>query len=170
MKSLSYTAAAIACLGLALPQSLLAQTAQRPVHVKPPIHDLILDQGGKLRGQVVRSQNAPVANTKVIVISGRKKVAETTTDADGRFEFAGLRAGMYAVGSAAGFGVYRTWTAEVAPPSALSAALIVEDERVVRGQGQLWYWMTNPFIVSALIAALIAIPIAVNNNDKKSGS
>jgi hypothetical protein len=169
MKIFSNAIAAIACFGLLLPQSTFAQTASNAAnHAKPPVRDLVLGQGGTLQGQVVDAQNAPRAGTAVIVLAGGKKVRETTTDNKGHFVVDGLRSGLYAVGSEGGFGVYRTWTSVTAPPSTPSAALIVESGEIVRGQSPLWYWLTNPWIVSLGIAALIVVPIAVNNNDKSS--
>ena len=172
MKFISNVAAAIACLGMLVPQSVLASQARSKANTpKPTIHELVLGQGGSLRGQVVDAQNKPVAQTKIVVLAGGKQVKETTTDSDGRFEVKQLRTGLYAVGSARGFGVFRTWTATTAPADSIHAALIVEQSGAIRGQQDsiLWYWLTNPWVVSLGLAALIITPIAVSNNDR-SGS
>ena len=170
MKFMSNVAVTVACLGLLLPQSVLAQqTTAAKKSAKPPVRDLVLGQGGTVRGQVVDAQNNPVASTLVAVVANGKKIRETTTDGNGRFSVSGLGSGVYAVGSAGGFGLYRTWSATAAPPATPTAALIVEDGSIERGQSQVLYWLTDPWVISLAIAAAIAIPIAVNNN-KKSGS
>ena len=165
----SQTAVAIACLGMLLPPSALAAgTPGANKQAKPTVRDVALGQQGSLRGQVVSAENVPVANKKVLVVAKGKQVAVTTTDAKGRFSVEDLRAGTYAVGTESTFGIYRTWTAQTAPPSAVPAAMLVEDGRVVRGQSRMWYWLTDPFVITAALGAAIALPIALNNRGTSS--
>ena len=169
VRVISQSAIAMACVGLLLPQSVLAVGTQGAAEQpKPPVHDLVLGQRGTLRGQVVSAENKPLASTTVLVVANGKKIAKTTTDARGHFAIEGLRAGTYAVGTESTFAVYRTWTEATAPPTAQPAAMLVTDSRVVRGQGRAWYWLTNPFVCTAALGAAIALPIALNNRSPSS--
>ena len=94
MNFMSNVAVTLACLGLLLPQSVLAQqTTAAKKSAKPPVRDLVLAQGGIVRGQVVDAQNVPVASTLVAVVANGKKIRETTTDRNGRFVVSGLQSG-----------------------------------------------------------------------------
>lgn len=165
---LSHWAAALACVGMLLPQSALATTPQLPNQGMPPIYDAKLGRGGTLTGQVVNKQNVPVAGTPVVVFHQGKAVRNTTTDADGRYAVDGLRGGLYVLRTDKGFTIYRAWSPETAPPAAQASTMIVNGDEVLRAQGRAWYWLTNPWLISAGIAAAIIIPIAVNNDSKTS--
>jgi hypothetical protein len=168
-RMISQSAIAMACVGLLLPQSVLAAGTQGATEqAKPPVHDLVIGQRGILRGQVVTAENRPLASTSVLVVAKGKTVAETTTDANGHFAVEGLRTGTYAIGTESTFAIYRTWTEATAPPTAQPAVLLTTDSRVVRGQGRAWDWLTNPFVLTAALGAGIALPIALNNNKGSS--
>lgn len=128
--------------------------------------DLALGPGGVLKGQVVDAQGAPCANAPVRLVKsglGAKTTIPCRTDADGRFQFAGLSGGVYSVETTAGVMVYRVWAPNTAPPSAIAEALVVEGQ-AVRGN------LSNvPPLGWALIglgvAAAIAIPLALDDDD-----
>jgi hypothetical protein len=48
--------------------------------------------------------------------------------------------------------------------------LLVTGDQIVRGQGGLRYWLTNPWVLSIAVAAAIAVPIALSNRSKSSAS
>jgi len=69
------------------------------------------------------------------------------------------------------------WAPGTAPPSARDGLLVVSEEPVVRGQdargfGRLRRLVQNPWVISSLVGAAIAIPIAVDahNDDEDSAS
>jgi len=140
MKLLRGSVVAAASLGLFVPQmACAANPGSAPLGGTPvmgqaaPVQDVALQPDGILRGQVLDGQGRPVANGTVVVAQQGKLVTRTLTDEQGRFAVAGLRGGLYQVVTAQGGGVYRVWTAEAAPPVAKNAALIVNDETIVRG-------------------------------------
>jgi len=174
---LTATAVCLSCLGMLLPQTVLAADAPQPdgplpSAVSPPmpaVNDVALQAGGALVGQVVDQQGVPLAHTPVLVRQNDQEVASTITDDNGRFEVSGLRGGLYQVVAGQGVGIYRLWAANTAPPTAQASAMVVSGNDVVRGQdGGLLYWLTNPWVLAGIIAAAIAIPIAVSNHNRSS--
>jgi len=166
-RSLQYVAAALATLGMAAPQVALAANppaAARPAAAK--VADVALHQGTLLAGQLVDAQGIPVANAKVAVSQGNWTVAETKTTKDGVFAVRNLKGGVYTVNAAGTQAVYRVWTAETAPPSAKPAVLLVHGD-AARGQfgGGLLSALGNPWVLGGIVAAAIAIPIALDDDD-----
>lgn len=131
--------------------------------------DVALAAGGVLRGQVLDQQGQPHGKLAVYLVQKNEVVATTTTDREGQFSLANLRGGVYAVHAGAASGVYRLWAANTAPPAAQPAALLVDGQTAVRGQGAFG-WLRNPWVIGGIVAAAIAIPIAVSNHDSGSGS
>jgi hypothetical protein len=90
------------------------------------------------------------------------------TDAAGQFSVPGLTGGVYQVETLKGGGVFRLWAPRTAPPAAFESAMIVQGDQVVRGaNGQLLSWLGNPWVLGAIVATAIAVPLALA---KKSGS
>lgn len=132
------------------------------------VHDVALQAGGVLSGQVLDSQGAPAALTRVVLAQNMQATATTQTDAQGRFEFAGLKSGVYQVATEKGGAVYRLWSAGTAPPAAQAQALVVNGDTVVRGalgQGGLINFLSNPWVLGGIVAAAIAIPLALDDDD-----
>lgn len=177
MRLLRGSMVAAASLGLFVPQMAYgvspggASPSGTPViREAVPVQDVALQPDGVLRGQVLDGQGQPVANGAVAVAQQGKLVTRTQTDEQGRFAVAGLRGGLYQVATAQGGGVYRVWTAEAAPPVAKNAALIVNDATVVRGmqdrcQGGVLGFLGNPWVLGAIVAAAIAIPLCLDDDD-----
>jgi hypothetical protein len=155
----------LACVGMVLPQRLMAATPA----AQPLINDVALGENGTLTGQVVDSQNVPQAIAEVAVWQNENRVATTKTDENGNFSVAGLRSGVHQVAAGQGVSVYRFWAPNTAPPAASPGAMIVSDQSVVRGNGGVIGFLTNPWVLAGIVAAAIAIPIALNNDDD-SGS
>lgn len=136
------------------------------------IKDVALAPGEKLHGVALDEKGQPLAEVEVIVSQLGREVARTTTDEAGRFSFQSLRGGLHLVRAGQAEALYRLWSAGTAPPHAQSSVRLT-DSLTVRGQRPLKELFTsNAFIVGALVAGAIAIPIAVHDarNDKKSGS
>jgi len=158
-------------LGIVVPQSAFAEAAKNNTQhaAVPTVIDVALQQGGTFQGQVLDSQGLPLANTKVSLVQNEVEVASTVTDADGRFSASGLRGGIFVVIAGQGAGVYRLWAANTAPPTAQASALVVSNGEIVRGEdGSIVYWLTNPWVLAAIVATAIALPIALSNHGSSS--
>ena len=172
------TAVIIACLGITAPRAALAAppVAQPPMLAAadapaPLVHDVMLHEGGTLYGKVLDASGTAMGGAAVSVHAGPKQFATLITDSNGAFRTANLQGGVYQISSPQGEGTYRLWAPNTAPPAAQRSATLVCGD-IVRGQGghRLIGWLTNPWVLTGLIATAIAVPIALNNNDDDSGS
>lgn len=138
------TLAALACFGTLTPHACLqaADVTSRPGQhksVKSPqtsrkISDIELDQQGRLLGVLVDENGKPEALKKVEIRQGKRTLAVTRTDRDGRFQVSRLRGGVYQIASGDQSAVVRVWSNGTAPPKSKSAVLLVTG-KVTRGQG-----------------------------------
>ena len=121
-----------------------------------------------LRGFVVDNAGAAQPKTQVMISTQQAQVAMVETDSAGQFEVKGLSGGVYQVETLKGGGVYRFWAPNTAPPAAFPTAMIVQGDQVVRGaNGQMLSWLGNPWVLAAITATAIAVPLALS---KKHGS
>lgn len=172
-------AAVLACAGM-LAQPALAGAPVAAPQAAPAVADVALAEGGLFTGKVVNAQGAPIAKTEVSVRLADEEVAKATTNEEGVFAVTGLRSGLYTVVAENGQVTYRVWDAGVAPPVANQSALIVTGDEVLAGQypgygapmphqgghpGILGWVREHPLLVGGAIAAAIAIPIAVADDD-----
>lgn len=159
VESLKTFTVMLACAGL-----LAGQTVQA---ASPVIRDVALQPGGVLNGQVLNEQAVAQGQTKVAVVHKGKPLTVTETDQEGRFVLTGLEPGIYELHLAEGGGAYRVWAPRTAPPAAEQGVLLVEDSRIVRGRnnGGQFGWLANPWVLAGIVAAAIAIPLALSNND-----
>ncbi|MEM6328921.1 MAG: carboxypeptidase-like regulatory domain-containing protein [Planctomycetota bacterium] len=188
IRFIQHAAAVVACLGLVLPQNALAA----PTAPQAAGKDVALRDGGVLVGQVVDAQGAPLAHAVVSLFYGADEVVRTKTDKRGVFAAKGLRGGEYRVVAGGGQVTYRLWAAKTAPPAASQGVLIVTGGAVISGQcsscppgggcqpgygyppghgggGGIVGWIKNhPLIVASGVAAAIAIPLAVADDDDAS--
>jgi hypothetical protein len=166
--------AALVCGSMLTAQ--LAQAASPPIAtsarsieaVQFAVRDIQLADAGAFRGQVVDAQGKARPQLPVLVARRGEPVARTETDQEGRFAIQGLAAGMYEVHTPISTNVYRVWSNGTAPPSAVTEAMITGDEALVRGQmrgGQALSWLANPWVLAGLVAAAIAIPLALDDDD-----
>ena len=163
--------AAVASLGMMLPQGLFA--AQPGVGPG----DVALRSGGMLVGQVVDAQGVVQAGKAVSIQYDEQEVVRTTTDANGVFAAQGLRGGQYHVVTENGEGHFRLWAADTAPPAATNSVVLVSDPNVVRGQwhppgaqygaGWLNWVRSHPYITAGIVAAAVAIPLALADDDNR---
>jgi hypothetical protein len=173
----------MATLGMALPTTAIA--ADPSGHgAGPDIQDVTLRPDGMLRGQLVRAEGGQSVNTLVRFHRDGRMVAETVTDANGQFVVHSLTGGVYAVQTPANVGHYRVWTNQAAPPSAAHDLRMVEDE-IIRGQCEVpsecgvgpgyghargYGLLKKPWLFGLGVAAAIAIPLAVDNDDRGPAS
>lgn len=173
-------ASVLACAGL-----ISAQLPQVAHAVQPPLptanavttvnqtapvqsQDVGLADGGTLRGVVVDNAGKIQPNTKVRIGNKDIQFAMVETDVNGEFTVQGLSGGVYQIETLQGGGVYRLWAPRTAPPAALKSVMIVQGDQVVRGaNGQLLTWLGNPWVLGAVVATAIAVPLAL---DKRNGS
>jgi hypothetical protein len=127
--------------------------------------DVALDNGGVLRGQVVDPQGRPLPAVPVYVRQQQQQVGTAVTDSNGYFALAGLRGGIYQVDVAHSHATWRLWTARTAPPSAQRAAMMVAGGNILRGQFGAGRYFWPAVILTGIIGAAIAIPIAVSNSN-----
>ena len=170
-------AVGLSSLGLILPASILNAAPPVPVApttraVEPPaksISDVKLDAAGYLHGMVVDLQGTPVAKATVIVSRGKRDLAEARTDSLGRFSVGPLGRGTYLMKSGGQSRAVRAWTPIMAPPSAGQLALLITGSEVIRGQMPLEdFFASDAFVITGLVAAMIAIPIAIHNSGSKT--
>jgi hypothetical protein len=174
MKAVSITACMVAFLALAgvcSPSAVLAADAASLVA------DVAMTADGRLVGQVVDAQGAPLAETLVFVRSQDRELVRVATDQNGLFAVKGLPAGIYQFVAAEGLGSYRVWTSEMAPPGAGQGALIVAGQDLVRGNllpgglgcngmGCIQGLLCNPWFMAATVAASVAVPVAIHNGER----
>lgn len=151
------------------------------------IHDVALQSNGVLVGQVVDGQGQGLAGSVVSVAKQNTKIAQVRTDEQGRFQVAGLTGGVHQVSMAGQTSSCRLWAPRTAPPAAQQGLMLVEQADIVRGQcgcgtpvsgcgcgvygrgaggGGIAGWMANhPVLVAGGIAAAIAVPLAVDDDD-----
>ena len=161
---------AFSCCGLLCGQ--IAQAATR-------IGDVALQPGGLLHGQVLNEQGVAQPNARVTVVRDGEAIAVANTDERGRFVVSGLSGGVHEIHTNSRGDVYRLWAPRTAPPAAKNAVLIVTGDNVVRSVGggppvapaapasSGWMkglgWLANPWVLAAIVAAAIAIPLAVDD-------
>ncbi len=176
----------VVCLGLvSSANTLWGAGPADAVHLSleatmPAIVDVKLAPGGILRGRIVDVRGMGVAQVDVFVRQASGKLATTKTDLRGDFAIRGLRGGVHQLAAGPVGRVLRAWAPQTAPPAAREGVLIVVGQDVVLGQrpagsiGRFWgntkYPLTKPFVMTGIIAAAVAIPVAINNRDKDSGS
>ena len=170
-------AVGLSSLGLILPTPILNAAPPAPAApttrlAKPQaksISDVKLDAAGYLHGMVVDLQGTPVGNATVVVSQGKRDLATVRTDRLGRFSAGPLGRGAYLMKSGGQSRAVRAWTPEMAPPSAGQLALLITGSEVIRGQMPLEdFFASDAFVITALVAAMIAIPIALHNSGSKT--
>jgi len=156
----------LAVAGVVSPSAVLADNPSL-------VTDVAMTADGRLVGQVVDGDGVPVADTAVSVRSQDREWVRAVTDKNGFFAVKGLPGGIYQFVAADGFGSYRVWTPELAPPGARQGALIVAGQQLVRGQmrgmfpGGLQGIVSNPWFMAATVAASVAAPVAVHNSERE---
>lgn len=158
----------LAVLGMLLPSSVLNAATKKDPAAKPAVIDVELQEGGVFEGQLLNAQGTAQANAPVVLHRSDGEVATTITDQSGKFRVEGLRGGSYRVLAGRDSANYRLWAPDTAPPSAQSQALLVSGGRQIRGQGHFLKWCRNPWVIAAVIAAAIAIPVAIHNSGSRS--
>ena len=177
VRILTALAVGLSSLGLILPSPILNAAPPAPASrttrlVKPrakSISDVKLDAEGNLHGMVVDLQGTPVSKAKVVISQGKRDLAAVSTDRLGRFSVGPLGKGTYLMKSGGQSRAVRAWTPKTAPPSAGQMALLITGSEVIRGQMPLeCFFASDAFVITGLVAAMIAIPIVLHNSGSKT--
>jgi hypothetical protein len=166
---------ALACGGMLLPHSVASADepaiAPAKVNAALAIEDVALGADQSFHGMLLSEDGKSVVGAEVTISQLGKEVARATTDESGRFAFQGLRGGLHLVRAGQGAGLYRFWAAGTAPPNARPSVTMV-DQITVRGQRPFREFFTsNAVILTAIVVAAVAIPIAVHDaRNDRSGS
>jgi len=135
-----------------------------------PLHDVKLQDTGRMTLRVVDTQGQPQANQIVRILHQNSVIAETRSSVSGQIEVTGLRPGVHVVSSGMNNAVYRLWPASTAPPAAISVPALVLSEESVRGQYGYGYG-PGPMMAPGLMAtgvtaaAVAAVLIGKNSGD-----
>jgi len=173
-QTLRLAIAAILCMPL---QAFAAPSTDAPTPAGPATIDVTLLAGGVLQGYVVDNQGIAMGGVEIRLIASDAQRVATTSDAQGRFGYQGLKGGAYQLETDHGVVPCRAWTARSAPPRSAATLLVVHDKQLARGQrpapplvsdvvGRMKHVMTNPFAVATIIGAAVAIPVVVHNADQ----
>ncbi len=191
VKRLRVVVVVLSCVGMTLPTTVMAApTVVLAKQIGQAPRDVALHEGGVLVGQLLDAQGVGVAEAPITVKSAGKEVARATTDKDGKFRVMGLKGGVHQVVAVGRQDVYRLWAPRTAPPAARRGLMLVSSTDVVRGQcdcgtpvcgsacsggggvygggggGGIGNWIANhPLITAGAIAAAIAIPLALDDDD-----
>ena len=190
VKSLRMTAVWMACAGMLTPAAIFGSTPAEPT-TPLRISDVALAAGNTLTGQLVDSQGQPLAQQAVYLQRNGQVVAKVVTNEVGQFQAGQLQGGLYHVATSTTQGTYRVWADQTAPPAAATGVLLVDNGQVLRGQcadgcstagvpghvlgqggfpvapggGGMLGFLANPWVIGAAVAAAIAIPLAVDDDD-----
>jgi len=191
-QSVPWLAAFVACGAMLIPSPCFELVRAEDLRVAPTtprvvFADAVLDVDGKLIGQVVDGNGAGLAKTTVHLRQHQQTIATATTDEQGEFAAGPLRGGVYQVSAHESSYTLRLWTSGTAPPQAV-AKVQLNQGNVVRAQsctrsnceipgcsgdcggfaaGPLGF-ITHPLFIAAAIAAAIAIPLALDDDDDAS--
>lgn len=138
---------------------------------QPAVRDVALTAEGTLRGTLLTPNGKPHANATVVLRRGTEIHGAAQTQADGSFTMRQIRPGLYEIASERSSQAYRVWAARVAPPSAQTQAMVVEDSLIARGQ-QDWSPVRRALILSGVIvtSGVIGGVIGYNVKDDNSAS
>lgn len=137
--------------------------------------DVSLSANGTLTGAVIDSKGQSRAKTTIEVVRGRRVIARTFTDDNGRYAVANLPGGLYQVRVDGTETLIRAWAIGTAPRTSGSQLQVVADPPIVRGQneppvaeaepsngglfggGSMSAGMTTALIVGGVIGAIIIL-------------
>lgn len=148
-----------------------ADGSARPAQIR----DVELAYGGLLVGRKLDASGRPVAGAEVSIRTEGHTLASTQSDAEGVFAVAKLRGGVHEIATDDSVQVCRLWANGTAPPRTPRSIDVVSGEEVVRGQWgpppgnhllqKAKVWATNPLVIGGVVAAAVALPIALSDDD-----
>ena len=167
-------ALALACVGMLLPQGLIAATT--PPVKKSMMSDVVLGSQGTLVGRVVDGRGRGLAGRTVRVHRGSSLIARVKTDRTGRFAVKNLPGGAYAVSCGSTAQLIRAWAAGSAPPRTSAQVILVDQPLIIRGQDGAaaadsgGFLGMSPLGLVAVGAMVITVPILIVQSDETAAS
>ena len=162
----------LVCFGLVVPQTVSAGLLPAPQSIRAKskvktvrIPDVVLNKEGTFRGVIVDSKAGPAVGQRVVITQGKKVIADTKTDKLGEFQVKKMRGGVYTVTAAKTTRQIRVWSREAAPKTAKKVALMVDSEKVVRGQGVIPLGLDAGTLLG-LGVGLTGLGIGISNLDE----
>lgn len=158
-----------------------ASTPSVAAFVNPAITDVALGPGGELVGRAISDQGQAWTEAQIELLSDNKVIARPVADDRGEFRIHRIRGGLYQLRSRDSMIHFRAWSVGTAPPSAEPGVTL--SQGVIRGQGCTTPGCTtagcagrcgqgsalgllmHPLVITAGVAAAIAIPLALDDDD-----
>lgn len=167
-------AAAFACASMLVSPVALAA----PVAKQARPSDIALRDGGVLVGQVTTPQGTALAGAPVSIKQNGREVIRVATNAKGEFTVAHLKGGVYQVAAPGYQCSFRLWAPRTAPPAASNGLMAVAGDQAVLGNhggagpfATVSSWVaTHPIMTAGIVAAAVAIPLAIDDDDKGSAT
>jgi len=180
--NLQFVAAAFACAGMLVSPAMAA-----PVAKQAAPSDIALRDGGVLVGQLTSPQGTALEAAPVSIQQNGRELIRVATNDKGEFTVAGLKGGVYQVAAPGHQGVYRLWAPRTAPPAASNGLMAVAGNQAILGQcgpcgsgscgtgcapgpfAGITGWVSqHPIMTAGIIAAAVAIPLAIDDDDDAS--
>ncbi len=189
--------ACMAAIGMLASPLLGASPVPVSKQAKPAIFDIRLADGA-LVGQVVNSAGKPEQHKNVVLLSKLSPVSKSMTDEAGRFKIPVSKQGAYRVMIADRAFSVRAWSPEAAPPASRDSLLCVVQDTLrgqcdcgsmgdcaagmpcdcdspaccpapcQTSHSKVKAILCNPAIIGLGVAAAIALPIALDDDDDAS--
>lgn len=134
--------------------------------IRTTIWDVRLNEQHTLQGRLVDLEGGPLANRQLHLLYSGTPIAQTTSDAEGRFEFSQVSVGMYQLRFDSYAVNCRVWSPRTAPPAARPELVVLAAPDTIRGQQPLHAVFRNPLFIGLVIAAAVAIPLATQGSKK----
>ncbi|MEQ8211468.1 MAG: carboxypeptidase-like regulatory domain-containing protein [Lacipirellulaceae bacterium] len=170
---IQFAAAAVACASMLI--SPIAMAAPAAKQARPS--DIALRDGGVLVGQIMTPQGTAVASAPVSIQKNGREIIRVATNAKGEFTVAHLKGGVYQVAAPGHQGSYRLWAPKTAPPAASTGLMAVAGDQAVLGNhgagpfATVTNWVaTHPIMTAGIVAAAVAIPLAVDDDDDNAAT
>lgn len=131
------------------------------------VQQVVLQPDGRVHGMLVDQAGRGVSDAPVVIGEEGKLLKQLRTDAEGKFVWKEARVGAFQVVTPERATVYRVWPSDNAPKDAKPAIIQTVDPTIARGasHGPLVTFLTNPIFLALLVAAAIAIPLALDDDD-----
>lgn len=136
------------------------------------LRDVRLGKDGRLSLQIVSLTGELLGEQKVSVSYRDASIATAKSDSSGRVTISGLRPGVHMVTVSDSSQLYRFWTPQTAPPSAISHPAVVVGAEAALGQygAPMMPMMAPGFLATTVTAtALTAVLIGKNGSGSKVG-
>lgn len=159
-----------------VPSLVTTSVAQQQVPTSdaatPTFRDIKLEKDGVLQLGVVSPSGQMLPNQVVTVWFNKNLICQTKSNADGRVKITGLRPGLHIIQVAEGTMPCRLWSAQSAPPNAISNPAFVAGDSTVLGQyGPMVGAPMMPMMAPAVLATgVTAAAVAVVLIGKSSSS